>query len=151
MNLTYQAATNADIDALYEWNRRLISAYETDPSADMDRILRWVRRKLETSIAEYTSILDDGEPVGYYRFFRNEDGAYELDDLYVTPAAQSRGIGTAVLQRCLDSVTAPVYLYVFIRNTRAVALYRRLGFEIAETVGNSRYIMRHPNRPGSDT
>lgn len=37
-------------------------------------------------------------------------------------------------------------LYVFIENKRAVSLYERSGFEIAETVNGSRYIMRNENR-----
>lgn len=147
MNLTYKPATIADIEPLYEWNQWLIRAYETDVSLDIDKILQWVRRKLETSIGTYTAVYADGAKAGYYRFFRSEDGEHELDDLYVCPSFQNKGIGTEIIQKCLASIRTPVRLYVFIRNTRAVALYRRLGFEVIETIGDSRYIMRHPNRP----
>jgi ribosomal protein S18 acetylase RimI-like enzyme len=147
MILTYQPATPADIEPLFQWNRWLISTYETNESLDLDRVLRWVRRKLESSINSYTVILADGVKAGYYRFDRDEDGTYELDDLYLSPDYQGRGIGTEVIRSCLASVHEPVRLYVFIRNTRALSLYRRLGFEVAETVGDSRYIMIHPNRP----
>jgi ribosomal protein S18 acetylase RimI-like enzyme len=47
-----------------------------------------------------------------------------------------------VVQRCCGMTEMPVYLYVFQKNEGAVRLYRRLGFEIIQTVGNSRYIMQ---------
>ena len=33
-------------------------------------------------------------------------------------------------------------LYVFIKNQRAISLYRKLGFEVVETVRDSRFIMK---------
>lgn len=37
-------------------------------------------------------------------------------------------------------------LYVFIRNLGALSLYKRLGFEIVQTVGESRYILKRDSR-----
>ena len=84
----------------------------------------------------------DGRKAGYYHFFRNEDGIPELDDLYLFPEFQNQGIGSAVIEKCCDEVLEPVMLYVFIRNNRAVSLYQRLGFEIVETIKESRYILK---------
>ena len=68
----------------------------------------------------------------------------EIDDLYIFPEFQNQGIGTAVIRKCCES-RLPVMLYVFTRNTGAFALYRRLGFRVTETIGNSRCIMvRNP-------
>ena len=64
----------------------------------------------------------------------------ELDDLYVLPAFQKRGIGTPVLRRCL-AAGKPVYLYVFTGNARAVALYQQEGFKKVEEVSPTRMIM----------
>ena len=55
---------------------------------------------------------------------------------------RNRGIGSAVIKKCCMSVNEPVILYVFIRNERAVSLYKRLEFKVIETIGDSRYIMR---------
>ena len=76
---------------------------------------------------------------GYYRFAPDGD-KMELDDLYVLPEYRSRGVGTAVLRRCLAQ-GKPIYFYVFTGNVRAVALYEREGFCKAEDVSPSRMIM----------
>ena len=141
MNLSYQKATADDIGPIFELCQKLILDYEDLRAIDPEKVLRWVRRKIEQSIDGYTAIFADGVKAGYYHFFRNEDQKLELDDLYIFPEFQNQGIGTAAVKRCCASAQEPVMLYVFVRNTGAVALYKRLGFEIAESVGDTRYIM----------
>jgi len=142
MKLAYSVATAEDIPVLYRFCKKLIDDYEDITTIDYDKVLCWVRRKLELCIGEYTVISADGRKAGYYHFFRNEDGIPELDDLYLFPEFQNQGIGSAVIEKCCDEVSEPVMLYVFIRNNRAVSLYQRLGFEIVETIKESRYIMK---------
>jgi len=142
MNITYEIASATDIEPVYELCKGLILEYEDLASIDLEKVLCWVRRKLETSIGEYTVIRAEGEKAGYFHFFRNEDGEYEIDDLYVFPEFRGRGIGTRAVRRCCASVDVPVMLYVFAKNEGAVALYKRLGFEITEKISGSRYIMR---------
>ena len=142
MIITYETAQNCDIDIIYRLCKQLIDKYEDLERIDYGRVLAWVRRKIESSIGEYTAIFADGKKAGYYHFYKNEDNLYELDDLYIFPEYQGRGIGTAVFEKCCSSVNGSVMLCVFIKNERAVALYKRLGFEIVKTVGGSRYIMK---------
>lgn len=146
MNITYQPATAADITPIYELCAKLIQDYEQLEQINLPFVMDWVRRKIENKIGEYTVICADGEKAGYYHFYRNEDGLYEIDDLYVLPPFRNRGIGTDAVNRCCGSVQEPVMLYVFVKNQRAVSLYRRLGFRIVETIRGSRYIMRKDNR-----
>ena len=142
MRLSYSPAQPEDIDKIYLLCKSLIQQYEQLDAIDLPKVLRWVRQKLETSIGEYVVIHADGQKAGYYHFYRNEDGLLELDDLYLFPPFQNQGIGTAVIQKCCASSTEPILLYVFARNTRAVALYERLGFQITATVHQTRYIMK---------
>lgn len=142
MDITFHAAAGEDIECLYRLNKALIDTYESIESISYDKVLRWVRRKIETCIGAYTVICADGKKAGYYHFYRNEDGRYELDDLYVFPEFQNRGIGSMVIEACCASVSEPVILYVFSRNEKATALYERHGFRIIRTVGDSRYIMK---------
>lgn len=97
--------------------------------------------KLKNASMEYTAVYVSDEKVGYYHFFQNEDGEYEIDDLYIFPEYRNRGIGTEIIKKCCSSVNVPVMLYVFIRNENAVTLYQSLGFEIVRTVNGSRYVM----------
>lgn len=143
MTLSYRSAQPEDIDQIYLLCKELIQNYEQLDSIDYPKVLCWVRQKIESSIGEYTVLCADGMKAGYYHFYRNEDGLLELDDLYLIPPFQNQGIGTAVIQKCCASTTEPIMLYVFTRNTRAVALYERLGFQITETVHQTRYIMRY--------
>ena len=142
MELTYKSAKAEDIEPVYALCKALIEKYEQPETVDLPKVLRWVRHKIETSIGEYTVVCADGRKAGYYHFYKNEDGMFELDDLYVFPEFQNRGIGSAVIQKCYGSVQTPVMLYVFIRNARAVDLYKRMGFKVTETIKDSRYIMR---------
>lgn len=141
--ITYEKATSNDIERIYQLCRQLIDDYENLDVIDYDKVLKWVRRKIESSIDEYTVVYAADKKVGYYHFYQNEDGVYELDDLYIFPEYQNQGIGSSVIQKCCTSVNAPVILYVFIKNERAISLYRRLGFKITQTVNGSRYIMQH--------
>ena len=77
-----------------------------------------------------------------HRAARAADGSLELDDLYLYPAFQGRGIGTEVLEKSIAEADAPIFLYVFRANTRAIRLYERFGFRVTEEVSPTRCIMR---------
>ena len=142
MDFTCQPAHPEDIEPIYLLCKEHICQYEQLDAIDFPKVMQWVRQKLERSIGEYTVLSVHGQKAGYYHFYRNEDGLLELDDLYLFPPFQNQGIGTAVIQKCCASTTEPILLYVFARNTRAVALYERLGFQITATVHQTRYIMK---------
>ena len=145
MDIIYTKATSDDINPIYELCKRLIEDYEQPNAIDYAKVLAWVRKKIEHSIDEYTVIHVDGQKAGYYHFFKNDDGIFELDDLYIFPEFQNHGIGSEVIRKCCGSVYEPVMLYVFVRNQRAISLYERLGFKIVQMIGTSRYIMQRDN------
>lgn len=141
MELKFERASGADVEAIFALSKALIDQYEDVESIDYDKVLQWVRRKIGAQIGEYQRVLMDGDLAGYVHF--HPDGErMELDDLYILPEYRGRGIGTAVVEKCCAETEKPVYLYVFRRNEGAVRLYQRLGFEIVQEVGSSRYIMQ---------
>jgi ribosomal protein S18 acetylase RimI-like enzyme len=146
MDLTYKQATPSDVDHIYKLCVQLIEKYEDLESIDFPKVIKWVREKIEQAISQYTVIYKQGQKAGYYRFYLNDDGNYEIDDLYIFPEFQNQGIGSEIMNKCCASVSAPVMLYVFIANERAVALYKRLGFKVAKTIHCSRYIMINDHR-----
>ena len=141
MEITYRKAEFADAESIYKLSEELIYKYEDISAIDVERVLAWVRKKIENNIGEYVCVLADREKAGYYRA-HTENGETELDDLYIYPQYQRRGIGTKIIEKCCSETEYPIFLYVFIKNIDAVRLYERLGFEITETVHGTRYIMR---------
>ena len=61
----------------------------------------------------------------------------ELEDFYILDAYRGKGIGTKIMEEYIHSNT----LCVFKKNERAIAFYKRFGFEIVEDM-NTRYIMK---------
>ena len=107
---------------------------------DYPRVLAWVRQNRERNLPYFVRVLADGALAGYY-CLRPAGERRELDSLFVLPAFQNRGIGTEILEKCQKESPTPIFLYVFHKNTRAAALYEKLGFRIVKEIGTSRYIM----------
>ena len=139
MELTVSPALPSDAETIFELCIALIDQYEDTASIDYPAVLAWVRRKIEKNISDYCRIHADGVHAGFFHFCPAEDG-WELDDLYVFPEFRDRGIGTAVIRDCCKH--GPVMLYVFTKNTGALALYHRLGFREIGTAGTTRLILR---------
>lgn len=142
MNLEFIPAETVDIEIIFSQLKELIDSYEDLQSISYEKVLAWCRRQIEENISRYTCILADGEKAGWYCFAPSEDGRMELDNFYVLPAYRNQGIGTAVLNRCIAETDKPIFLYAFIRNTRAMTLYARMGFRVIEYKGTTRCIMQ---------
>lgn len=137
MNLWFVKATIEDAEEIFIQAKELIDTYEDLSAIDYEKVLAWVKCKIENHIAEYQCVLSEGEKCAYYRLC--DDG--ELDDLYVLPAWRNRGIGSAIMKKCVEVSKGNLYLYVFSGNIRAISFYERQGFAIREAVGNTRFIL----------
>jgi len=140
MQITYLPADETDITPILEQSLALVERYEDFSQIDKEEVFAWLRRKTEKRIGEYRRVLCEGELAGWIRAC-DEGEKLELDDLFILPPFQNRGIGTAVLQKYLAESEKPIYFYVFARNTGALRLYERLGFHVRERVGETRLIM----------
>lgn len=142
MQLCYSPIAPEDVENILAMQKELIERYEDLDAIDCQKVFAWCRRKIEAQMQDYRKILCDGVTAGYYALHRQEE-EWELDDLYLYPAFQGKGIGTAVLQKVIaDTAPAGLFLYVFVKNTGAVRLYERLGFVLSEQVGSTRQILR---------
>ena len=140
MKIDYLSADETDIAPILEQSKALIERYEDFGSIDREMVFAWITRKMQNCIGEYTRILCDGETAGWIR--AHEEGErLELDDLFILPRFQNRGIGTATLQKFIRESGKTISFYVFSRNVGAVRLYERLGFRATETVSHTRHIM----------
>lgn len=136
--LYYRKAESEDISVIWAQAKVLIDDYEDISAIDYDKVLVWMERKITAQIENYTCVWSDNEKCAYYCL--SEDG--ELDDLYVLSPFRGQGIGTTILNRCIEVSKAPLWLYVFKQNAGAIRLYRRFGFQWSEDVGKTRQIMR---------
>lgn len=138
MILEYRKGASADIPVVFAQAKTLVDAYEDISAIDYGRVTAWMERKITKLITSYTRVSQEGETCAYYRL--TDEG--ELDDFYVLPQFRNRGIGSEILEKCIRESKAPLWLYVFTENKRAVALYERFGFRETEKVGTTRAIMR---------
>ena len=74
----------------------------------------------------------DGQPVGICKLRPGEDGAAELNRMYVRDAARGRGLGRALCLATIEDAWALGYRTVLLdalyRHVEALPLYRSLGF-----------------------
>jgi ribosomal protein S18 acetylase RimI-like enzyme len=88
-------------------------------------------------------IVCQGTPVGFVDVTRTA-GRLDLINIEIVPAFQGRRIGTRIIRELIaesERSGVPVHLQVLRKNTRAEALYRRLGFvEESQTATHTRMI-----------
>ena len=137
MTLQYVTATRSDIPVIFQQAKNLVDTYEDMTAIDYEKVMVWIRSKIERNIENYTCVVAGGKVCAYYRLC--DDG--ELDDLYVLQGFQNHGIGSQILEKCMEETGGAMYLYVFSRNFRAISFYERFGFKVRETLGNTRLIM----------
>ncbi|MBY0522016.1 MAG: GNAT family N-acetyltransferase [Gemmataceae bacterium] len=102
-------------------------------TTDGDAFEYWFARGIPSYVA-----VDEGRIVGMYRFIPNQRdrGSHVANASFmVDPEARSRGIGWALGMHCLAEAKQAGFLamqfnMVVSTNTRAVALWRKLGFLI---------------------
>lgn len=138
--MEYICAEQRDLPLLFQLNRQLIEEYEDLESIDYDRVLAWVQHNLEQTLPLFRKILVDGIPAGFFCL-----NGSELDSLFVFPEFRGQGIASDVIRYC-QKCSPFLYLYVFRSNTRAIKLYKQMGFQIAKEAGKTRYIMEWKNQ-----
>jgi len=139
MKIEYKSCTKKDINKLYELSKNLINTYENQ-NANFDFIYNWINNKLNNEINDYVQIYYNKLHVGYIHIIN--DIELEIDDFYIFDEYQNKNIGTTVLNTIIQNSSKNIFLYVFIKNSKAISFYERCGFKISETIKNSRYIMR---------
>jgi ribosomal protein S18 acetylase RimI-like enzyme len=100
---------------------------------------RWFFRERVFATCEVWGYFDDRELAGIIAF---RDGW--IDQLYVLPSSQGRGIGTtllAIAQRRFPALS----LWTFQRNAAARRFYERHGFILVEETDGSRNIEKEPD------
>ena len=87
-----------------------------------ERQAGYIRRKMAEGSRFY--LLSDPEPAGIVSV-----RDHLIEDLYVLPEKQGRGLGTRLMAFALKICGGEATLWILENNTRAEKLYLRLGFE----------------------
>lgn len=149
-HITFAAVTSDDFDALV--------VIRTEAMREsLERVGRFdparARERLRNSFhPEHTRwILINGEKIGFYTF-RPQETHYQLDHLYVTPAHQTRGLGSHVIRILLahsDSEGLPVHLGA-LKESAANRFYRGHGFVKQREDEWDVYYIRPPHPGGNE-
>ena len=89
---------------------------------------------------------EDGRLLGFLAIRRSRtEGREVLEKLYVEPDAQSRGIGTALLEKAKELRPGGLHLWVFQKNEGARRLYERHGFELVRLTDGAENMEHEPD------
>ena len=115
----------ARITRCYLASRKTLLPFAPLPHTD-DEVLQWVEGVLLPG-GGVTLALESGVVLGFIAL-AERDGSHWIDQLYVHPARQRRGVGSTLLQLQLGRLHGTVRLYTFEPNRGARAFYERFGF-----------------------
>lgn len=140
--------TEADASVIADLSRQTF--YETfaseNTAADMEKFMaeQFSRESLMKEVGAEGNIFflayDNETPVGYARMRESsspaglgEEKSIEIARIYAAAASVGKGIGKALMQKCIDMATEMnkevLWLGVWEKNQRAIDFYSKWGFE----------------------
>jgi GNAT superfamily N-acetyltransferase len=127
-NPMLRPASSSDAHAVAELllgSRRTFLPYAPIAHPDAD-VHRWVGEQLIPGGA-VTVWEQNSRIVGVLATSQGETASW-VDQLYVLPGFEGRGIGAVLLQHAHERLTYPIRLYTFQQNVRARSFYERHGY-----------------------
>jgi len=123
--LTFRALTRADVAeiSLVHYRACLIAYRFMAWSYSLEQVAAWYTGKFDEWT--WTSAALETEPIAGFIALKDR----HIDQLFVDPSSQRRGIGTALLSRALQNLPGRITLDVFEENRGARAFYEKHGFE----------------------
>ena len=116
----------------------IISAGQIDYMVEKFQSLDAMCRQIEEQGYSYLGVYDGGELCGYIGVKPEQDDRFFLSKLYLRSDKRGRGIASQMLSRVFEEARnagkKSVYLTVNKHNGHAVAVYKKSGFEIIDSV-----------------
>ena len=141
MNYKLVNVTKNDISKLIEYKLKSIFDYAENLSLEeINQINDYVKSNVPKELNNYKVICIDDKKVGCLLITNKDDGVL-LDEIYLEEKYRNKGIGTSIIKEILSNYNI-VYLWVYKLNTKALSLYKKLGFKIIKKT-KTRYYMKH--------
>lgn len=132
----FEFVKNAKITTIFDYAKNI-------SDEERENILSYVNRFTAKFLKDYKIISKNDRKCGVFLIRDYEDGVL-LDEIYLIPEYRNLGIGSNIIKREIIK-HKKVYLWVYKENSRAVDLYKRLGFNIYEDKGE-RFLMLYKNK-----
>ena len=130
-----------DFDYLYRLSETTMRSYVEAVWGAWDENSSRAHYESTLKNGEFQAICEAGSRVGAISLL-NHTSHLQIEQLYVEPQHQNRGVGTAVVHRVLADAAVdskPVRLRVLVSNP-AKQLYERMGFVVTETTKERHYM-----------
>lgn len=130
-NLRLRKATADDSEFAYQTKKAAFSSYVEKVWGWAEEEQRQLHKRRFIS-QDFYVIQASGINVGILALVREPD-CVKLNQLFILPKYQSRGIGMACMMHVMedaDALELPVRLKVLKVNSRAIVFYQRLGFKV---------------------
>lgn len=133
-------AEKKDIDQLIEYQLSSVLDFAIDLSDDeIHKIKSYVKQQIPIQLKRYKMIKVANKKIGCLLVEKKQNGIL-LDEIYIEQDYRGYGIGTKIIRNILQNQI--VYLWVYKLNTKAIALYTKLGFHIIKQT-DTRYYMKY--------
>lgn len=134
-------ASKKDIPRLIQYKKDIIYMYSKDLVEDeRKRIDEYVINSVNETLKDYFNIIVDDKVIGSVIIINLRRGKL-LDEIYLEKEFRNNGVGTDIIRKIIEN-NKSVYLWVYKENSKAVSLYKRLGFKIIDET-ESRYYMEY--------
>lgn len=135
--VTLRPANKNDEENIYKWEMESI-----DPSKrTKPRIIKLMQQDAKESVNHAKMIMYNGETIGMYDVVPIDGGEWTyIGEIYIVEEHRNKGIGTALLKDTIEKHDR-IKLRVASSNTKAIKLYKSLGFEVVKKEDTKSYIM----------
>ena len=141
MNYKLMKANIDDVSILIDYKLKNIFDYAENLSLEeIKQINNYVKSNVPKEIDDYRVICINDKKIGCLLVVNKDDGVL-LDEIYLEEKYRNNGIGTSIIKEILSNYNI-VYLWVYKLNTKALSLYKKLGFKIIDET-ETRYYMKY--------
>ena len=141
MNYILVKSSNDDVDKLIEYKKETVFKYANNLSEEeKNKINNYINNNIPREIKNYCNIVVNDNIVGCLLLIDKEDSKL-LDEIYLKKEYRNKGIGTDIIKN-ITKENNIIYLWVYKSNTRAISLYKKLGFSIIQEE-KTRYYMKY--------